>query len=67
MNDTERKLINEFLIFRENYYKRDLEYWEDELRRFPFPAIASSYSNALLRYEVFQDFSRMLSSLLDGE
>lgn len=67
MNDSERLLINEFLTFRENYYKRDLEYWEDELRRFPFPAIASSYSNALLRYEVFEDFRRMLSSLLDDQ
>ena len=67
MNDNERKLLNEFLTFREAYYKRDLEYWEAELRAYPFPAIASSYSNALLRYEIFEDFRRMISSLLDSD
>lgn len=42
----------------------DVEYWQDELRKFPLPSIASQYQLALVRQEVFNTFSHDLSALL---
>ena len=65
MTKEERKILQEYIMHREAYYLADVDYWRDEFRQFPFPAIASSLSNALLRLEVFEDFRNQILSLLD--
>lgn len=67
MNSQERKILQEYITHREAYYLADVDYWKDEFRQYPFPAIASSLSNALLRLEVFEDFRNQILSLLDDQ
>ena len=42
----------------------DVQYWEDELLRFPLACVAQSLSYALARREIFNQVSRDISELL---
>lgn len=67
MNEDEKKLLSEWVIHKEAFLASEVEYWKDEARLYPFPAVVSSYSNALLRYDVFSDFRNAISVLLDTQ
>lgn len=65
MTDSEKELMKAYFVNKELRLQYEVDFWADELRRFPFPTVAASYSAALSAHLSFLEFRDSIESLLD--